>query len=188
MSGSTILLEQHKKKAKLSLVLITRIVINTILSHSGVKVMDKVKGIELDRVIEKELILMCDEGFEQSPITQANLFRRLKAKEVINTRSTLTSRKNLIENFAQQQKEAVSGPLGETLKKTASMKRSELEKANARLIERVDESRKMLQQNTKSIINMVKAIRLQTQAKNIERCLSPYLIRELHQQEELDND
>lgn len=82
----------------------------------------------------------------------------------------------------------MSGPLGETLKKTASMKRSELEKANARLIERVDESRKMLQQNTKSIINMVKAIRLQTQAKNIERCLSPYLIRELHQQEELDND
>ncbi|HDM8044640.1 TPA: hypothetical protein P0E04_002813 [Vibrio campbellii] len=150
--------------------------------------MDKLKGIELDKIIEKELLLMCDEGFEQAPITQANLFRRLNTKGVINTRSTLTSRKRLIEAFAQEQKEAVSGLLGETLKKTASMKRSELEKANSRLLERVEESRKILQQNTQSIINMVKAIRLQTQTKNIERCLSPYLIRELHQHEEQDND
>ena len=152
------------------------------------KVMDKLKGIELDRVIEKELIMMCDEGFEYAPITQANLFRRLKGKGVINTRSTLTSRKSLIDAFAQQQKRAVLGTLGETLKKTVSMKRSELEKANASLIERVEESRKMLQQNTQSIINMVKTIRLQTQAKNIERCLSPYLIRELHQHKEQGNN
>ncbi|EKO3851139.1 hypothetical protein ACUSRQ_003744 [Vibrio harveyi] len=150
--------------------------------------MDKLKGIELDRVIEKELIMMCDEGFEYAPITQANLFRRLKGKGVINTRSTLTSRKSLIDAFAQQQKRAVLGTLGETLKKTVSMKRSELEKANASLIERVEESRKMLQQNTQSIINMVKTIRLQTQAKNIERCLSPYLIRELHQHKEQGNN
>ncbi|HHX8676711.1 hypothetical protein J4H63_19420 [Vibrio alginolyticus] len=150
--------------------------------------MDKLKGIELDRVIEKELIMMCDEGFEYAPITQANLFRRLKGKGVINTRSTLTSRKSLIDAFAQQQKRAVLGTLGETLKKTVSMKRSELEKANASLIERVEESRKMLQQNTQSIINMVKTIRLQTQAKNIERCLSPYLIRELQQHKEQGNN
>lgn len=40
----------------------------------------KLKGNELDKAIEKELILMCDEGFENAPITQANLFRRLKKR------------------------------------------------------------------------------------------------------------
>ncbi len=148
---------------------------------------EKLKGIELDKAIEKELILMCDEGFENAPITQANLFRRLKKKELINTRSTLTSRKELIEAFSKQQKDAVAGTLGETLKNTASMTRSDLEKANSRLIERVEESRKMLQQNTKSIISMVKTIRAQTKMRNVERCLSPYLIRELHESDGHDN-
>lgn len=148
---------------------------------------EKLKGSKLDKAIEKELIRMCDEGFENAPITQANLFRRLKKKELINTRSTLTSRKELIEAFSKQQKDAVAGTLGETLKNTASMTRSDLEKANSRLIERVEESRKMLQQNTKSIISMVKTIRAQTKVRNVERCLSPYLIRELHENEGYDN-
>ncbi|MCG0020113.1 hypothetical protein [Vibrio parahaemolyticus] len=74
------------------------------------------------------------------------------------------------------------------MKKTTSMTRADLEKANARLIERVEESRKMLQVNTKSIISMVKIIRLQTKVRNVERCLSPYLIRELHESEGHDND
>ncbi|EPW6431345.1 hypothetical protein ACWOYR_003328 [Vibrio parahaemolyticus] len=150
---------------------------------------EKIKGKELNTAIEKELIRMCDEGFEQSPITQANLFRRLNAKGLINTRSTLTSRKSLIESFAKQQKEAVSGTLGKTLKDTASMTRADLEKANARLIEQIETARKMLQDNTECIIGMAKTIRLQTQVRNIERCLSPYLIRELHQHKEgKDND
>ncbi|HCG5274988.1 hypothetical protein ACP3VU_01045 [Vibrio sp. PNB23_22_6] len=149
---------------------------------------DKLKGNELDIAIEKELIRMCDEGFEQSPITQANLFRRLNAKGVIKTRSTLTSRKSLIEAFAKQQKEAVSGTLGKTLKDTASMTRADLEKANARLLEQVETARKMLQDNTECIISIAKTIRLQTQVRNIERCLSPYLIRELHQHEDQDDD
>lgn len=149
---------------------------------------EKLKGLELDKVIEKELIVMCDEGFENAPITQANLFRRLKSKGLINTRSTLTSRKELIDAFSKLQKDAVKGSLGETLKKTTSMTRADLEKANARLIERVEESRKILQVNTKSIISMVKIIRLQIKVRNVERCLSPYLIRELHESEGHAND
>ncbi|WP_261904045.1 hypothetical protein [Vibrio fortis] len=147
---------------------------------------DKIKGKELNTVIEKELIRMCDEGFEQSPITQANLFRRLNAKGLISTRSTLTSRKSLIESFAKQQKEAVAGTLGKTLKDTASMTRADLERANASLIEQVKTARKMLQGNTECIIDIAKTIRLQNQVRNIERCLSPYLIRELHQSQKQD--
>lgn len=142
------------------------------------------KGKELDVVIEKELIRMCDEGFENAPITQANLFKRLKAKGVINSKATLTSRKELINVFIEQQKNDVKGSLGQTLKTTSSMTRGDLEKANARLMEQVQASRKMVQTNTKSIIDMVKTIRLQTKVRNVERCLSPFLIRELHQSED----
>ncbi|WP_335924554.1 hypothetical protein [Shewanella indica] len=142
------------------------------------------KGKDLNVVIEKELIRMCDEGFENAPITQANLFKRLKAKGVINSKATLTSRKELINAFIEQQKNDVKGSLGQTLKTTSSMTRSDLEKANARLTEQVLASRRMVQTNTKSIIEMVKMIRLQTKVRNVERCLSPYLIRELHQSEE----
>ena len=146
------------------------------------------KGKELDVVIEKELIRMCDEGFENAPITQANLFKRLKAKGVINSKATLTSRKELINAFIEQQRNDVKGVLGETLKTTSSMTRSDLLNANVRLKEQVQTSRKMVQTNTKSIIDMVKAIRLQTKVRNIELCLSPYLIRELHQNEDKDID
>ncbi len=142
------------------------------------------KGKELDVLIEKELIHMCDEGFENAPITQANLFRRLNAKGIINSKATLTSRKELINAFIKQQKNDVKGSLGETLKTTSSMTRCDLERANARLKREVLTSRQMIQHNTKSIIEMVKTIRLQTKVRNVERCLSPYLIRELHQNED----
>lgn len=145
---------------------------------------ESLKGKDLDREIERELIRMCDEGFEVSPITQANLFKRLKAKGIINSRATLTSRKELINSFIEQQKEKVKGLLGETLKTTSSMTRKDLERANARLSQEVEESRKMVQKNTKSIIAMVKVIRLQTQVRNVETCLSPFLIHELHESED----
>ncbi|MBF4443809.1 hypothetical protein, partial [Vibrio anguillarum] len=49
------------------------------------------------------------------------------------------------------------------------------------LNDQVRESRRMVQQNTTCILSMIKVIRAQTTVKNIERCLSPYLIRELHE-------
>lgn len=141
---------------------------------------NKLKGQELDKVIEKELIHMWEEGYEVSPITQANLFRRLKTKQIINSKATLTSRKELIGFYSNKQKESVQGKFGETLQSTKSMNRTDLEKANARLVQQVEDSRQKLQENTKSIVNMVKMIRLQTEVRNIERCLSVELIRELH--------
>ncbi|PMN09231.1 hypothetical protein BCT41_25500 [Vibrio splendidus] len=142
---------------------------------------EKLRGKELDAKIELELLKMLDDGYERSPITQANLARRLISKEIISRKSTLTKRKELIDKFAKEQVEAVDGALGQTLKSTQSMSRKELEKTNANLNDQVTKSKKMVQQNTKCIIQMVKTIRMQTKVRNIERCLSPYLIRELHQ-------
>lgn len=149
---------------------------------------EKLRGKELDAKIELELLEMLDEGYERSPITQAHLARRLISKEIISRKSTLTKRKELIDKFAREQIEAVDGALGQTLKSTQSMSRKELEKTNANLNDQIAKSKKMVQQNTKCIIQMVKTIRMQTKVRNIERCLSPYLIRELHQGESSNYD
>lgn len=142
---------------------------------------EKLKGKALDTRIEHELIEMLNEGYERSPITQANLYRRLKDKELISSKATLTSRKDLIETFAKEQIDSLQGTFGSSVKTSRSMSRKELETANANLTDQVKESRRMVQQNTTSILSMIKVIRAQTTVKNIERCLSPYLIRELHQ-------
>lgn len=141
---------------------------------------EKLKGKALDTRIEHELLDMLSEGYERSPITQANLYRRLKNKGLIKSKATLTSRKELIETFAKEQVGKLSGTFGESVKSSRSMTRKELETANANLTKQVRESRQMVQQNTACIMNMVKVIRAQTTVKNIERCLSPHLIRELH--------
>ena len=141
----------------------------------------KLKGKDLDTRIEHELLDMLVEGYERSPITQANLYRRLKDKGLINSKATLTSRKDLIEKFAKDQIDSLRGTFGDSIKSSRSMSRKELEAANANLNDQVRESRRMVQQNTVCILAMIKVIRAQTTVKNIERCLSPYLIRELHE-------
>ena len=147
----------------------------------------KLKGKELDTRIELELLNMLSEGYERSPITQANLYRRLKDKGLINSKATLTSRKDLIETFAKEQIDILRGTFGESVKSSRSMSRKELEAANANLNDQVRESRHLVQQNTVCILKMIKVIRAQTTVKNIERCLSPYLIRELHELKIRDN-
>jgi hypothetical protein len=142
---------------------------------------EKLKGKELNMRIEYELLDMLNEGYERSPITQANLYRRLKEKGLINSKATLTSRKNLIEKFAKDQINSLDGTFGQSVKSSRSMNRKELETANANLNEQIRESRRMVQQNTICIMNVIKVIRAQTTVENIERCLSPYLIRELHE-------
>ncbi len=141
----------------------------------------KLKGKELDTRIEHELLDMLNEGYERSPITQASVYRRLKEKGVISSKATLTRRKELIEQFAKEQINSLGGTFGQSVKSTRSMSRKELETTNAKLNDQVRESRRMVQQNTTCILNMIKLIRAQTTVRNIERCLSPYLIRELHE-------
>lgn len=105
---------------------------------------EKLKGKELNTRIEHELLDMLSEGYERSPITQANLYRRLKEKGLISSKATLTSRKDLIEMFAKDQIDSLGGRFGECVKSTRSMSRKELETANANLHDQVRESRRMV--------------------------------------------
>ncbi|CAK1770093.1 conserved hypothetical protein [Vibrio crassostreae] len=143
--------------------------------------MTKLKGKQLDREIEKELILMLDEGYESSPITQSSVAKRLIKKGLISYRSTINTRKELVEQFAEEQKAKVKGFLGDAVRGAVSGNKADLISANARLRNEVKESKTQVHLNTKALLNIIKAVRAQTTVRNIERVLSPHLIRELNQ-------
>ncbi|EKA5637125.1 hypothetical protein OKZ62_003058 [Vibrio navarrensis] len=143
--------------------------------------MAKLKGKDLDREIEKELILMLDEGYESSPITQSSVANRLIKKGLISYRSTINTRKELVEQFAEEQKSKVRGFLGDAVRGASSGNKADLISANARLRNEVKESKMQVHLNTKALLNIIKAVRTQTNVRNIERVLSPFLIRELNQ-------
>lgn len=137
------------------------------------------KGADLTREIEKELIRMVDEGYQNSPISQANLARRLINKQVISGKSTLTSRKELIEEYAQKQISALSGEFKKSAKQGSNQSRADLIRANAVLRKEKAEAQKQVERNATVLINIIKDIRMKTDVQNIERVLSPHLIREL---------
>lgn len=143
--------------------------------------MAKLKGKDLDREIEKELILMLDEGYESSPITQSSVAKRLIKKGLISYRSTINTRKELVEQFAEEQQSKVKGFLGDAVRGANSGNKADLISANARLRNEVKESKTQVHLNTKALLNIIKAVRTQTNVRNIERVLSPFLIRELNQ-------
>ncbi|MBW8185510.1 hypothetical protein [Shewanella nanhaiensis] len=141
----------------------------------------RLAGEALNDVIEKELREMVREGYSLSPITNKSLFDRLKKKGIISgSISTLTSRKEIIETYKKMQLHEVGGTFGKSARSGATQSRLELIKTNAKLREQVDEARKQVADNTESLINIIQQIKMTGIQKNIERVISPYLIRELH--------
>jgi hypothetical protein len=123
---------------------------------------------------------MVCEGYSISPISNSSLYVRLKNIGVISGAiSTLTSRKHIIQAYKQKQLDEIGGILGESAKQGSTQSRNELIKANARLREQVEKSKSQLAQNTETLIEIVEHIKLTGAAQNIERVLSPFLIREL---------
>lgn len=137
------------------------------------------KGIELDRIIEKELIKMVEEGHHSSPISQTAVFIRLKSKGVINSKATLTRRRRLIEDYKEKQISDVGGAFGQALTASNNQTRASLIARNAELAQQLEMAKRQLSLNTQSLLNIIKAIKAETPPSSIERILSPYLIREL---------
>jgi len=148
----------------------------------------KLSGNELNEAIEAELRAMVREGYNSSPITNKALHSRLKEKGIISGAiSTLTSRKEIIEHYKKMQLDEVAGALGESVRSGATKSRAELIKANAELRIQVEEAKNMVTQNTAVLIDIVQAIKASGLHKNIERFLSPFLIRELGKREDKGN-
>ncbi|WCE31121.1 hypothetical protein [Vibrio sp. SCSIO 43137] len=136
--------------------------------------------LEMDKKIEAELILMLTEGYDSAPITHKLLFERLKAKNVISSKGTLTTRTPIIELYKEKQIATVKGAFGESLAKGKNQTRAELIRRNAILTQEAKEAKEQLIINTTVLLSIVKNIKTQSIACNIERLLSPHLIRELN--------
>lgn len=148
----------------------------------------KLSGEELDNAIEAELRAMVREGYNTSPITNKSLHLRLKEKGIVSGAiSTLTSRKNIIEHYKKMQLDEVGGAFGDSARSGATKSRAELIKANAKLRVQVEEAQVMVAQNTMVLIEVIQAVKANGLHRNIERFLSPFLIRELQKREAQEN-
>ncbi|ALS33048.1 hypothetical protein PTRA_a1906 [Pseudoalteromonas translucida KMM 520] len=139
------------------------------------------KGKELDREVEKILMDMLVDGYHVSPISQKSVFERLRSRGIIKSKATLTKRMPLIKEYLVKQQAEVKGVLGESLVGSNSQTRANLIASNARLKDELRESKQQLIVNTNVILDIVKTIKTQTNILNIERILSPKLIRELRE-------
>ena len=140
------------------------------------------RGKELNTLIEHELQLMLVEGFDKSPISAKALHIQLKAKGIVNGGlSTLSSleRKRLIAAYVDQQ----LGPLNlrpkEKQQYVNRKTRQALLARNQQLQAEVSELRDQLAQNTLSLIEIVKAVKINSVIP-VESLLANHMIRELH--------
>lgn len=132
--------------------------------------------------LKHELQLMLVEGFDKSPISAKALHIRLKAKGIVNGGlSTLSSleRKRLIAAYVDQQ----LGPLNlrpkEKQQYVNRKTRQALLARNQQLQAEVSELRDQLAQNTLSLIEIVKAVKINSVIP-VESLLANHMIRELH--------
>lgn len=138
------------------------------------------RGKKLDEVIEKELQLMLLEGYENSPISNSSLHKRLLNKCYINGGlSTLSTpdRKKLINRYISEQIQ----PLGFNSKEKQLYVNKKTRQAfvndNKRLKARVAELEDQLNQNTETLIRIIQEVKLKTDIP-IDHLLANHLIKQ----------
>jgi hypothetical protein len=119
------------------------------------------RSIKLDSEIEAELKIMLTLGVEKAPISAVTLHARLIAKGVLQGAiSTLTSRKDIIAEYAFQQM-AESG-----LESKANYGTVEYYKArNQTLIAEVSELNRKLSEQTAAVAEIIRRVESQTPVK-----------------------
>ena len=140
------------------------------------------RGKELDTLLEHELQLMLGEGFDKSPISAKALHIRLRAKGIVNGGlSTLSSleRKRLIAAYIDQQLSPLNLRPKEKQQYVNRKTRQALLARNQQLQAEVSELRDQLAQNTLSLIEIVKAVKINSIIP-VESLLANHVIRELH--------
>lgn len=139
------------------------------------------RGQDLDALIENELQLMLLEGFEKAPISAKALHTRLKTKGILggglSTLSTI-SRKRLIAAYIDKQLSPLNLQPKEKQQYVNRKTRQALLSRNKQLQTEVMEINEQLAQNIYSLIDIVKAVKLNTMIP-IESLLSEHIIREL---------
>lgn len=120
------------------------------------------RSIKLDRAIEEELKIMLALGIEKAPISASTLHDRLLKKGVIKGKlSTLTSRKDMIEEYRYQQMSVSNVEDDEVKYGTVKYYKTR----NQKLIARVSELNTQLSENTTALAEIIKRVESQTPIK-----------------------
>ncbi|WP_135384357.1 hypothetical protein [Vibrio tasmaniensis] len=142
------------------------------------------KGRALDEAIEKELILITNEGLVQE-ITPTLVHNRLKSKGVVQGQvSTLStpSRKALINKYNLQLLNGLGlTPVEEGLILSRNSKVAFMQRIQKLQAEN-DELKEQLQKNTYTMLTIIKMLKTETRLP-IEEVLSPYLLSKLEDDE-----
>lgn len=140
--------------------------------------MRMLRGKQLDEAIEKELQLMLVQGYDDSPITNTSLHKRLVAKGYLRGGlSTLSTpaRKKLINTYISEQIQ----PLGLNDKETQLYINKQTKKAflndNKRLKNRISELEYQLERNTETLIRIIEEVKLKTDIP-IDHLLAVHLL------------
>lgn len=137
------------------------------------------RGKELDNAIEHELQIMLVEGCEKSPISHKSLYDRLIAKGYLSgglsTLST-TTRKNLIARYMSEQFSSFNMKNKEKQLFINKKTRKALIYTNKNLRSQISDLEFMLNQNTQTLIKLIKAIKENTNL-NIDHLLAPHLLK-----------
>lgn len=142
------------------------------------------RGTALDTAIEYELQLMLVQGFERAPISAKALHTRLKEKGIIHgglsTLSTI-GRKRLIAAYVDRQLSPLNLQPKEKQLYANRKTREALMTRNQQLQAELAETRRQLQLNTSNLIEIVKAVKINTVIP-VGSLLAEHVIRELLKQ------
>jgi hypothetical protein len=137
------------------------------------------RGKQLDDEIEKELQLMLIEGFDKSPISPKALHDRLTSKGYISGGlSTLSSinRKRLINIYTSKQIEELNLREKDQQDYVNRKTRQALINTNTYLRDQIDVLENQLNQNTKTLMNIIDEVKLRTNLK-VDHLLAPHLLK-----------
>ena len=148
------------------------------------------RGKLLDEAIEKELQLMLAEGFETSPISHKALHNRLISKKIVSgglsTLSTI-ERKNIIAHYIGEQLTPLKLRPKEKQQYVNGKTRDALTSKNAQLQTEIVSLKKILAENTTSLVKIINAVSASTTVP-VERLLAPHIIREMKDKKSLENE
>ena len=137
------------------------------------------RGKQLDDEIEKELQLMLIEGFDRSPISPKALHDRLTRKgHISGGLSTLSNinRKRLINIYTSKQIEELNLREKDQQDYVNRKTRQALINTNVYLRDQIDILEDQLNQNTKTLMNIIDEAKLRTNLK-VDHLLAPHLLK-----------
>lgn len=139
------------------------------------------RGDDLTKLIEHELLLMSAEGYETSPITPKNVHTRIKEKAVIRSGLSILStpeRKEMIKSYrdaqiAQDPKMSAESKVDAINNRTSASQRKIIASKNCE----IRDLKEKFEMNCATLVKIIQAVELSDSKVDIEAILSEFLMK-----------